>query len=55
MFLKPTITKLSSEIKGQDFYGHMYKCDSQGISKQLFPYMQTLSDAVIFVLCEVVQ
>lgn len=45
---KSTITELSNKIKGQDFFGHMYKCDSHGISKQLFPYMQTPSNAVIF-------
>lgn len=48
MFLKSPVTKLSNKMKGQDFYGHMYKCDAQGISKPLFPYMQTLSDAVVF-------
>lgn len=48
VFLKSPVTKLSNKIKGQDFYGHMYKCDLQGISKQLFPYMQTLCDAIIF-------
>lgn len=52
MFLKSPIIKLSNKIKGQDFYGHMYKCDARGTSKQLFPYTRTLSDAVVFgVLC----
>lgn len=48
IFFKSPIIKLSNKTKGQDFCGHMYKRDSQGISKQLFPYMQTLSDAIIF-------
>lgn len=48
MVLKSPIIKISRKTKSQDFYGHTYKCDSQGISKQLFSYMQTLSNAIIF-------
>lgn len=40
MSLKSQIIKLSNKMKGQDFYGHMYKCDAQGTPKPLFPYMQ---------------